>query len=69
MACASLEAIEKLPSNALGVNMVNGRAPRTHECEMCALLKIKQQISRRAKHKRPATRPFKRVYFNIIELY
>jgi hypothetical protein len=42
MACASLEAIEHLPSNALGVKIVNSQAPRTHECKVCSLSKIKQ---------------------------
>jgi hypothetical protein len=68
MACASPEAIEKLSSNALGVNMVDGRATRTHECEVCGLAKMKQQISRRTEHERPATRPFERLCFDIIEL-
>lgn len=49
--------------------MVDGRAPRTHECDVCGLSKMKQQISRRAKHEHPATRPFERVCFDIIELY
>jgi hypothetical protein len=69
MACASLEAIEHLLSNALGVKIVNSRAPRTHECEVCGLSKIKQQISRRSTHKQLATRAFKRVSFDLIELY
>jgi hypothetical protein len=69
MACASPEAIDKLSSNALGVNQVDGRAPRTHECEVCGLAKMKQQISRRTEHEQPATRPFERVCFDLIELY
>jgi hypothetical protein len=69
MACASPEAIEHLPSNALGVKIVNGRAPRTHECEVCGLSKIKQQISRRSTYEQLATRAFERVSFNLIELY
>jgi hypothetical protein len=69
MACASPEAIKHLSSNALGVNAVDGRAPRTHECEVCGLTKMKQQISRRSTHEHPATRPFERVCFDLIELY
>jgi hypothetical protein len=69
MACASPEAIEHLSSNALGVNAVDGRAPRTHECEVCGLAKMKQQISRRSTHEHPATQLFERVCFDLIELY
>ena len=71
MACASPEAISKLPDNVLGINLSkhDGRAPRTQECDICGLSKMKQQISRRPSHEHPATRPFERVCFDLIELY
>jgi hypothetical protein len=49
MACASLEAIEQLLNNVLGVSQVDGRAPRTHEYGMCGLAKMKQHISESTK--------------------
>ena len=71
MACASPEAIDHLPANTLGIRPLDepGRAPRTHECDSCGLSKMKQQISRRPAHEQPATRPFERVAFDLIELY
>lgn len=46
MACASPEAIAQLPKQVEGIELTEGgRAPRTHECEICGLSKMKQQIS------------------------
>ena len=51
------------------LSLSNARAPRTHECEVCGLSKMKQQISRRSTHEQPATRAFERVSFDLIEPY
>jgi hypothetical protein len=69
MACAGPETIAHLASSTTGIEMVEGRAPQTHECDACGTSKATQVISRRSDHEQPATRSFEKVAFDIIELY
>ena len=63
--------IRQLPKHINGAeleDLIDERAPLKIECEVCSLAKHTQQISRRREHEFPATRPFKRLAFNIISL-
>ena len=64
-------AIKQLPKHINSVELIeliNKQAPLKIKCKVCLLVKHTQQISRRREHKFLATRPFKRVAFNIITL-
>ena len=64
-------AIKQLLKHVNGVELKelnDKRAPRKIECEVYLILKHTQQISRRREHEHLATRPFKRLAFNIITL-
>ncbi|KAF2462899.1 uncharacterized protein BDR25DRAFT_363434 [Lindgomyces ingoldianus] len=67
--CISPEAVTHLHESVTGVQPPTGRAPNTVECDLCALLKMKQQISRRNEHEIPVDGPFQRVAFDLIELW
>ena len=64
-------AIKQLPKHVNGVELeelINKRAPLKIKCEVCLLAKHIQQISQRREHEYLATRPFKRLAFDIITL-
>ena len=64
-------AIKQLPKYVNSVELkelIDKRAPLKIKCEVCLLVKHTQQISRRREHEFLATRPFKRVAFDIITL-
>jgi IS30 family transposase len=61
----NLEAIERLPEAADGVNVTQEK-PRSATCETCKLSKSKRQISRRPVLR--ATKPFERVHFDLIQM-
>jgi len=64
-------AIKQLPKHINSVELkelINKRVPLKIKYKVCSLAKHTQQISRRREHEFPATRPFKRVAFNIITL-
>jgi len=67
---AGPNAIKQLPKHVNGAELKlnDERAPLKIECEVCLLAKHTQQISQRREHEYPATRPFKRLAFNIITL-
>jgi hypothetical protein len=65
------DAIKQLPKHINSVELeelINKRAPLKIEYEVCLLVKHTQQISQRREYKHLATRPFKRLAFNIITL-
>ena len=69
MGHASSEAISHLEASAEGVKIQQPelQAPRTHECEPCALSKAQRIISRVTAKAEPSTRPFERVTFDLIQ--
>ena len=65
----SSEAISHLEASAEGVKIQQPKlqAPRTHECEPCALSKAQCIISRVTAKAEPSTRPFEHVTFDLIQ--
>ena len=61
----NLKVIEQLKKkeNITVINKTKG--PKTYKCEICALSKSKEIVSRRPLSK-PATGLYKRIYFNLI---
>lgn len=62
------ETISHLADNAAGCKVTPGMAPTTIECEDCAVSKPHNIISRRTERDNPATRPFERISYDLIQI-
>ena len=68
---AGPDTIEQLPKHVNGAELTElaeERAPLKIKCKICSIAKHTQQISRRRQYEFPATRPFERLAFDIIDL-